>query len=110
MYKRQAVGDPKFDNDPTAKVRPEQGLLAMRKKLGLFANIRPVQTFKCLLHKSCLLYTSTSLEEVAMIIKCHKDIEIETNINTQKIYPTTRIYSCKAALNYTTQIKTRTMH
>ena len=35
-----AVGDPKFDNDPTAKVRPEQGLLAMRKKLGLFANIR----------------------------------------------------------------------
>ena len=39
-----AVGDPKFDNDPTAKVRPEQGLLAMRKKLGLFANIRPVET------------------------------------------------------------------
>ena len=49
-----AVGDPKFDNDPTARVRPEQGLLAMRKKLGLFANIRPVQTFKCLLHKSPL--------------------------------------------------------
>ena len=49
-----AVGDPKYDNDPTAKVRPEQGLLAMRKKLGLFANIRPVQTFDCLLHKSPL--------------------------------------------------------
>ena len=49
-----AVGDPKYDNDPTAKVRPEQGLLAMRKKLGLFANIRPVQTFPCLLHKSPL--------------------------------------------------------
>ena len=49
-----AVGDPKFDNDPTAKVRPEQGLLAMRKKLGLFANIRPVETFDCLLHKSPL--------------------------------------------------------
>ena len=49
-----AVGDPKFDNNPTAKVRPEQGLLAMRKKLGLFANIRPVQTFKCLLHMSPL--------------------------------------------------------
>ena len=49
-----AVGDPKFDNNPTAKVRPEQGLLAMRKRLGLFANIRPVQTFKCLLHKSPL--------------------------------------------------------
>ena len=49
-----AVGDPKFDNDPTAKVRPEQGLLAMRKKLGLFANIRPVETFECLIHKSPL--------------------------------------------------------
>ena len=49
-----AVGDPKYDNDPTAKVRPEQGLLAMRKKLGLFANIRPVETFDCLIHKSPL--------------------------------------------------------
>ena len=49
-----SVGDPKFDNDPTAKVRPEQGLLAMRKKLGLFANVRPVATFDCLLHKSPL--------------------------------------------------------
>ena len=49
-----AVGDPKFDNNPTAKVRPEQGLLAMRKKLGLYANVRPMQTFKSLLHKSPL--------------------------------------------------------
>ena len=49
-----AVGHPKYDNDPTAPVRPEQGLLAMRKKLGLFANIRPIQTFKYLLHKSPL--------------------------------------------------------
>lgn len=49
-----AVGDPRFDNTPNAKVRPEQGLLAMRKQLGLFANIRPVQTFDCLIHKSPL--------------------------------------------------------
>lgn len=49
-----SVGDSKFDNNPNAKVRPEQGLLAMRKKLGLFANIRPVQTFYCLIHKSPL--------------------------------------------------------
>ncbi len=49
-----SVGAPKFDNDPTAKVRPEQGLLAMRKKLGLYANIRPVETFECLIHKSPL--------------------------------------------------------
>lgn len=49
-----AVGDLRYDHDPTAKVRPEQGLLAMRKQLGLFANIRPVATFPCLLHKSPL--------------------------------------------------------
>lgn len=49
-----AIGDPKYDNDPKAKVRPEQGLLAMRKKLGLYANIRPVTTFPSLLHKSPL--------------------------------------------------------
>ena len=49
-----AVGDPRYDNDPTAKVRPEQGLLAMRKKLGLYANLRPVETFKSLVHKSPL--------------------------------------------------------
>jgi 3-isopropylmalate dehydrogenase len=49
-----AIGDPKYDNDPKAKVRPEQGLLAMRKKLGLYANIRPITTFKSLAHKSPL--------------------------------------------------------
>ena len=49
-----AVGDPRFDNDPTAKVRPEQGLLAMRKGLGLYANLRPVETFAALAHKSPL--------------------------------------------------------
>ena len=49
-----AIGDPKYDNNPLAKVRPEQGLLAMRKKLGLFANIRPVTTFPSLIHKSPL--------------------------------------------------------
>jgi len=49
-----AVGSLKYDNDPTSPVRPEQGLLAMRKQLGLFANVRPVATFDCLLHKSPL--------------------------------------------------------
>ncbi|NDW19707.1 3-isopropylmalate dehydrogenase [Dysgonomonas sp. 216] len=49
-----AIGDPKFDNNPAAKVRPEQGLLAMRKKLGLYANLRPVSTFPSLIHKSPL--------------------------------------------------------
>jgi len=49
-----AIGSPKYDNDPSARTRPEQGLLAMRKKLGLYANIRPVTTFPSLLHKSPL--------------------------------------------------------
>lgn len=49
-----AVGDPKYDNAPASKVRPEQGLLAIRKRLGLYANIRPVETFKPLLYKSPL--------------------------------------------------------
>ena len=49
-----AIGHPKFDNDPTAKVRPEQGLLRMCKQLGLYANLRPVETFPSLLHKSPL--------------------------------------------------------
>lgn len=49
-----AVGDPKFDNNPSARVRPEQGLLAMRKQLGLYANIRPITTFPALIHKSPL--------------------------------------------------------
>jgi 3-isopropylmalate dehydrogenase len=49
-----AIGDPKYDNNPSAKVRPEQGLLKMRKELGLYANIRPVATFPSLVHKSPL--------------------------------------------------------
>lgn len=48
------VGDPRFDNNPGAKVRPEQGLLKMRKSLELYANIRPITTFKSLLAKSPL--------------------------------------------------------
>jgi 3-isopropylmalate dehydrogenase len=49
-----AIGDPKYDNNPKATVRPEQGLLKMRQSLGLYANIRPINTFKALIHKSPL--------------------------------------------------------
>ncbi|MBK9330020.1 MAG: 3-isopropylmalate dehydrogenase [Sphingobacteriales bacterium] len=49
-----AIGDPKYDNDPTAKVRPEQGLLKMRSNLGLYANIRPVKSYDALLDASPL--------------------------------------------------------
>lgn len=49
-----AIGDPKYDNDPAAKVRPEQGLLKMRKSLGLFANLRPIEPFEKLRESSPL--------------------------------------------------------
>src|SRR3954464_8645426 len=49
-----AIGHPKYDNDPSAKVRPEQGLLKLRKSLQLFANIRPVITYLSLQHLSPL--------------------------------------------------------
>ena len=49
-----AIGDPKYDNDPSAKVRPEQGLLEMRKKLGLYANLRPTIVFESLINNSPL--------------------------------------------------------
>lgn len=49
-----AVGHPKYDNDPTLKVRPEQGLLKMRKELGLYANLRPIKLFDELLGASSI--------------------------------------------------------
>lgn len=61
-----AIGHPKYDNDPTAKVRPEQGLLKLRKSLQLFANIRPVNAFTSLHHLSPL--KSKLLEQVDFII------------------------------------------
>jgi 3-isopropylmalate dehydrogenase len=49
-----AIGDPKYDNDPSAKIRPEDGLLRLRKELGLYANIRPVKTYTSLIGRSPL--------------------------------------------------------
>ncbi|HLI93525.1 MAG TPA: 3-isopropylmalate dehydrogenase [Puia sp.] len=61
-----AIGHPKYDNDPTARVRPEQGLLKLRKSLQLFANIRPVSTYPALQHLSPL--KAKVLENVDFII------------------------------------------
>lgn len=49
-----AIGDPKYDENPNAQIRPEQGLLKLRKKLGLYANIRPLTTYDSLIQKSNL--------------------------------------------------------
>ncbi len=49
-----AVGHPRYDNDPSAKVRPEQGLLGIRKALGLYANLRPIKLFDELLQASSI--------------------------------------------------------
>jgi 3-isopropylmalate dehydrogenase len=61
-----AVGHPKYDNDPSAKVRPEQGILGIRKALQLFANIRPITTYTYLQHLSPL--KPKQLEGVDFII------------------------------------------
>ncbi|MEP6616811.1 MAG: 3-isopropylmalate dehydrogenase [Ginsengibacter sp.] len=61
-----AIGHPKYDNDPTAKIRPEQGLLKLRKTLQLFANIRPVTTYHPLHHLSPL--KNKHLENIDFII------------------------------------------
>lgn len=49
-----AIGDPKFDNNPSIKVRPEQGLLKLRKSLGLHSNIRPIKTYDEIVESSPL--------------------------------------------------------
>lgn len=49
-----AVGHAKYDNDPSLKVRPEQGLLRIRKELGLYANLRPIMLFDELLNASSI--------------------------------------------------------
>ena len=49
-----AIGDPKYDNDPSAKVRPEQGLLKLRQYLGLYCNIRPIATYNSITENSPL--------------------------------------------------------
>ena len=49
-----AIGDPKYDNNPNAKVRPEQGLLKLRKELGLYCNVRPVKAYDRLIKNSPL--------------------------------------------------------
>ena len=61
-----AVGHPKFDNDPSAKVRPEQGLLKIRKELGLYANIRPVVTYPLLNEASPI--KNHLLKDVDMVV------------------------------------------
>jgi 3-isopropylmalate dehydrogenase len=61
-----AIGHPKYDNDPSAKVRPEQGLLGLRKALQLYANIRPVTTYATLHHLSPL--KTKNIEGVDFII------------------------------------------
>lgn len=49
-----AVGHAKYDLDPSLKVRPEQGLLKIRKELGLYANLRPILLFDELLNASSI--------------------------------------------------------
>jgi 3-isopropylmalate dehydrogenase len=60
-----AVGGPKWDN-PTAPVRPEQGLLGLRKGLGLYANLRPIKLYPSLISASPL--KPELLQDVDMLV------------------------------------------
>jgi 3-isopropylmalate dehydrogenase len=62
-----AIGHPKYDNDPSAKVRPEQGLLRMRSELGLYANVRPVKSFPALAGMSPLKEEIVAGTDIVMI-------------------------------------------
>ncbi len=60
-----AVGGPRWD-DPAAKVRPEQGLLTLRRELGLFANLRPIRVSPHLAH--CSPLKAERLEGVDILV------------------------------------------
>ncbi len=70
-----AIGHPKYDHDPNATVRPWQGLMKLRKSLGIFANIRPVSIYRSLYHLSPL--KSKHLDGVDFVIY-HELEEIES--------------------------------
>lgn len=61
-----AIGNPKYDLDPKAKIRPEQGLLKLRQSLKLFTNLRPVKLYQDLINISPL--KKERLENVDLII------------------------------------------
>lgn len=68
-----AVGGPQYDNLPREK-RPEQGLLAIRKSLNLFANLRPAQVFKELAHASSLKDELVSNLDILIVRELTGDI------------------------------------
>ena len=61
-----AIGDPKYDNDPTLRIRPEQGLLNLRKELDLFCNVRPIKAYPKLLKNSPLKKEIISGTDIAI--------------------------------------------
>lgn len=62
-----AIGHPRYDNDPSAKIRPEQGLLRMRSELGLYANVRPVKSIPALAGMSPLKEEIVAGTDILMI-------------------------------------------
>lgn len=62
-----AIGHPRYDNDPSAKVRPEQGLLRMRSELGLYANVRPVKSLPALAGMSPLKEEIVAGTDIVMV-------------------------------------------
>lgn len=61
-----AIGHPKYDHDPSIKIRPEQGLLGLRKSLGLYANIRPIRIIDQL--RDCTPLKKEILKDVDFVV------------------------------------------
>ena len=91
-----AIGDPKYDNDPKAKIRPEDGLLEMRKFLGLYANVRPVQTYTSLIDASPL--KKEIVENVDFVVK-NLEGDIITRLNNQNLFHYSTFYISNFNLN-----------
>ncbi|MBT5018527.1 3-isopropylmalate dehydrogenase [Planctomicrobium sp.] len=92
-----AVGGPKWD-DPTAKTRPEAGLLKIRKELGLFANLRPITTHEFLLDSSPLRREIVEGTDILFIRELTGGIyfgesKIEQNEDGSETATSTMVYS-----------------
>src|SRR5690625_2786919 len=88
-----AIGGPKWDNIPT-HLRPEQGLLKIRKALNLFANIRPIKGFAPLLHASPLKESVINGSDIYVVRELTGGLYFGTNRKS------TRLNSSHVAISY----------
>lgn len=97
-----AIGDPKYDQDPSLRIRPEQGLLTLRKELDLYCNINPVKVFSQLIKNSPLKREIVKGTDIVVFRELtggsyfgkkelSEDGEVATDISTYSVHQITRI-------------------